>query len=61
MARKLWLGFGVLILVLACLIIFLSERTVNNTLDEVVGVEEPTRAARSSPWTPTATAPMPPA
>ena len=32
MARKLWLGFGVLILVLACPIIFLSERTVNNTL-----------------------------
>src|SRR5918998_942147 len=46
-ARKLWLGFGVLILVfvLACLIIFVSERAVNNALDEVVEVEEPTRAA----------------
>jgi hypothetical protein len=32
-ARKLWLCFGVLILifVLACLVIFLSERAVNNT------------------------------
>ncbi len=46
-ARKLWLGFGVLILifVLACLIIFVRERAVNDTLDEIVRVEEPTRAA----------------
>ncbi len=46
-ARKLWLGFGVLILifVLACLIIFVRERAVNDTLDEIVRVEEPTRTA----------------
>ena len=46
-ARKLWLGFGVLILLfaLACLIIFFSGRSISMALDETVRVEEPTRAA----------------
>ena len=46
-ARKLWLGFGglILIFVIACLVIFLSERVVSNALGEIVEVEEPTRAA----------------
>jgi len=46
-ARKLWLGFGILILIflLAGLAIFLSQRSIQGSLDEVVGVEEPTRAA----------------
>ncbi|MDQ4128228.1 MAG: PAS domain S-box protein [Actinomycetota bacterium] len=46
-ARKLWLGFGtlILVLVLACLIIFLSTRAVNDKLDEIIKIEEPTRAA----------------
>ena len=46
-ARKLWLGFGVLVLifVLACLVIFLIERSVSRAFDETVRVEEPTRAA----------------
>ena len=46
-ARKLWLGFGVLILifVLASLVIFVSERAVNDALREIVEVEEPTQAA----------------
>jgi CHASE3 domain sensor protein len=46
-ARKLWLGFGVLILIflLAGLIIFLSQRSTRSTLDEIANVEEPTRAA----------------
>jgi CHASE3 domain sensor protein len=46
-ARKLWLGFGVLILtfVLACLVVFLSQRAVDDTLTEMIAVEEPTRAA----------------
>ncbi|MDP9481016.1 MAG: HAMP domain-containing protein, partial [Actinomycetota bacterium] len=46
-ARKLWLGFGtlILILVLASLIIFFSQRAVDDALREIVEVEEPTRAA----------------
>src|SRR5215204_654844 len=46
-ACKLWLGFGILILIflLAGLAIFLSQRSIQGSLDEVVGVEEPTRAA----------------
>src|SRR5215210_9141381 len=46
-ARKLWLGFGVLIFIflLAGLIIFLSQRSTRSTLDEIANVEEPTRAA----------------
>ena len=46
-ARKLWSGFGFLMLLfaLACLIIFLSERSISMALDETVRVEEPTRAA----------------
>lgn len=46
-ARKLWLGFGALILLfaVACGIIFLSERSISRALDKTVRVEEPTRAA----------------
>jgi len=46
-ARKLWLGFGILILVfvLACLIVALVQRSVDGALGEIVKVEEPTRAA----------------
>jgi two-component system, sensor histidine kinase and response regulator len=46
-ARKLWLGFGVLILIflLAGLVIFLSQRSIQTTLDHIAEVEEPTRAA----------------
>ncbi len=46
-ARKLWLGFGVLILisVVAYLVIFLRERSIGRALNEIVEVEEPTRAA----------------
>src|SRR5918998_3208517 len=46
-ARKLWLGFGVLIgiFVLACLVVFFIERSVNRALDETIRVEGPTRAA----------------
>src|SRR5918998_2375248 len=46
-ARKLWLWFGVLIgiFVLACLVVFFIERSVNRALDETIRVEEPTRAA----------------
>lgn len=46
-ARKLWLGFGIVILIfiVASLIIFLSERSVRSALDEIANVEEPTRAA----------------
>jgi CHASE3 domain sensor protein len=46
-ARKLWLGFGALILVFlaASLIVLFSERTIENTLDEIVNVEEPTNRA----------------
>ena len=46
-ARKLWLGFGALILLfaVACGIIFLSERSIGMAFDETVRVEEPTRAA----------------
>ena len=46
-ARKLWLGFGVLIgiFVLACLVNFFIERSVNRSLDETIRVEGPTRAA----------------
>jgi PAS domain S-box-containing protein len=45
--RKLWLGFGVLILIflLASLTILLSEGTIRRGLTEIVSVEEPTRAA----------------
>ena len=46
-ARKLWLGFGVLILIflLASLTILLSEGTIRRGLVEIEQVEEPTRAA----------------
>ncbi|CAA9469259.1 MAG: hypothetical protein AVDCRST_MAG02-3915 [uncultured Rubrobacteraceae bacterium] len=46
-ARKLWLGFGVLILLfaVACLVVFLSQRSIDTSLEEIVSVEEPTRAA----------------
>ena len=46
-ARKLWLGFGALILLfaVACGIILLSERSISRALNETVRVEEPTRAA----------------
>ena len=46
-ARKLWLGFGSLVLLfaVACLVIFLSQRSIDSALDEIVRVEEPTRAA----------------
>src|SRR5215211_4501809 len=46
-ARKLWLGFGVLILIflLASLTILLSEGTIRRGLTEIEQVEEPTRAA----------------
>ena len=46
-ARKLWLGFGVLILILLLvgLIIFLSERSIQSASNEIANVEEPTRAA----------------
>ena len=45
-ARKLWLGFGVLtlILVVVGIIIFLTLRSTRSTLDEIANVEEPTRA-----------------
>jgi CHASE3 domain sensor protein len=41
-ARKLWLGFGGLILIFlaASLIVLFSERTVESALDEIVNVEE---------------------
>ena len=46
-ARKLWLGFGILILILllASLAVFFSERSTEESLNEIVNVEEPTRAA----------------
>ena len=46
-ARKLWLGFGGLILVflLAGIVIFFSQRAIQNTSNEIVEVEQPTRAA----------------
>ncbi|MBA3472371.1 MAG: PAS domain S-box protein, partial [Rubrobacter sp.] len=46
-ARKLWLVFGIVILIflVASLIIFLSERSVRSALDEIANVEEPTRDA----------------
>ncbi len=46
-ARKLLIGFGILILIflVAGLIISISARSVENNLQEIVEVEEPTRAA----------------
>jgi two-component system, sensor histidine kinase and response regulator len=46
-ARKLWLGFGVLVLVfaVACGTIFISERSISMALNEIVLMEEPTRSA----------------
>jgi CHASE3 domain sensor protein len=46
-ARKLWLGFGalLLILLLAGIVIFVSQRSISAALGEIVEVEEPTRAA----------------
>jgi PAS domain S-box-containing protein len=46
-ARKLWLGFGVLILTffVAGLTILLSAATMNRDLTKIVSVEEPVRAA----------------
>jgi PAS domain S-box-containing protein len=46
-ARKLWLGFGILILLflVAGFIIFLSGRATQVAYDEIANVEEPTRAA----------------
>ncbi len=43
-ARKLWLGFEILILLIlvASLIIFLSARSVGSALDQITSVEEPT-------------------
>ena len=45
-ARKLWLGFGVLILllVLTGLVVGTSVRSVRGALEEIVAVEEPTAA-----------------
>jgi two-component system, sensor histidine kinase and response regulator len=45
--RKLWLGFGILTLLLfvAGLIIFLSGRAIQVAYSEIASVEEPTRAA----------------
>lgn len=46
-ARKLWLGFGLLLLtfLVASLVIFFSERSIGRALDEIANVEEPTRDA----------------
>jgi len=46
-SRKLWLGFGtlILLLLLAGSIILLSERSTGNAINEIVEVEEPTRSA----------------
>jgi two-component system, sensor histidine kinase and response regulator len=46
-ARRLWLGFGFLILIfiLASLIVLLSEGSISRSLTEIAQVEEPTRAA----------------
>ncbi len=46
-SRKLWLGFGVLILLflLAGLIVLLGQRSTSNSIEEIVRVEEPTRSA----------------
>jgi CHASE3 domain sensor protein len=46
-ARKLWLGFGVLILIflVAGLSILLSAATMNRDLAQIVSVEEPARTA----------------
>ena len=45
-ARKLWLGFGVLILLflLTALAVGSSVRSVREALEEIVAVEEPTSA-----------------
>ncbi|QIN77577.1 hypothetical protein GBA65_02575 [Rubrobacter marinus] len=45
-ARKLWLGFGILILIflLTALAVGTSVRSVAGALDEIVTVEEPTAA-----------------
>ena len=47
MARKLWLGFGILILLflVAGIIVLLSGRAIQVAYDEIATVEEPTRAA----------------
>ncbi len=46
-ARKLWLGFGIVILIflVASLIIFFSQRSISSAVDEIANVEEPTRDA----------------
>lgn len=46
-ARKLWLGFGVLILIflVASLFIFFSQRSTSSAVDEIANVEAPTRDA----------------
>jgi PAS domain S-box-containing protein len=46
-ARKLWLGFGGLILIflVSSLLVLFSERKVESALDEIVNVEEPTSNA----------------
>jgi CHASE3 domain sensor protein len=51
-ARKLWLGFGSLILIflVASLIVLFSERTIENSLEEIVNVEGPTSAAAYETW-----------
>jgi CHASE3 domain sensor protein len=44
-ARKLWLGFGIVVLIflVASLIIYVSQRSVGS--DEIANVEAPTRDA----------------
>jgi hypothetical protein len=46
-ARKLWLGFGVVVstFLVASLIIFFSQSSISNALNEIANVEEPTRDA----------------
>jgi CHASE3 domain sensor protein len=46
-ARKLWLGFGVVVLtfLVASLFIFFSERSIGSAVDEIANVEAPTRDA----------------
>jgi two-component system, sensor histidine kinase and response regulator len=46
-AHKLWLAFGILMLIflVAVIAVFRSEQIVDNALEEITKVEEPTRAA----------------
>ncbi len=44
-ARKLWLGFGIVVLtfLVASIIIFFSQSSISNVLNEIANVEQPTR------------------